>query len=111
MSELDDEMFGESNGRTRKTRREKRDEKHRRERLQVNEIIEETGSSGTEASINRHELDIASDDLKVLQATDATLRDVRIGVKAREAGQGVGLEMVCSTDGGFQPVALMQWSN
>jgi hypothetical protein len=40
--------------------------------------------------IIRHELDISSEELKVLQAADPSLRSVRITVKAQEPKDGRG---------------------
>ena len=40
--------------------------------------------------IDRHELDITSEELKVLQATDPSLGDVRSAVKMQESAEGVG---------------------
>ncbi len=62
MGEMDEELFGKSNGKERKTRKEKREERYRREQLQV----------------------------KVLQATDTTLKNVREAVKNCEAEKGIG---------------------
>ena len=73
---------GVSKVKVKKTRKEKRAEKQRREQLQaeVNEArqldVEEEVKDGY-----KHELDISSEELRVLQATDPTLGSVRIAVK------------------------------
>ncbi len=38
----------------------------------------------------KHELDISMEGMKELQATDSTLRDVRIVIKEKESQEGVG---------------------
>ncbi len=42
-----------------------------------------------DSDINRHEMDISASEMKVLQATDPTLREVRIAVKERDSVSGV----------------------
>lgn len=93
MEELDEDLFGVSKEKVRKTKKEKRAEKQRRQQLQVKEIEEEVQTNDEEDgkdSIVRHELDISSEELKILQATDPSLRSVRIAVKTQESRGGVG---------------------
>ena len=90
MEELDEDLFGVIKVKVKKTRKEKRAEKQRREQLQaeVNEArqleVEEEVKDGY-----KHELDISSKELRVLQATDPTLGSVRIAVKMH-SGDRVG---------------------
>ena len=104
MKNMDNELFGKSNGKTRKTRKEKREERRRRERLQVDVMSDELdvtcpieGSSQHELDATRpiegssqHELDVTAMEMKKLQATDSTLKDVREAVAIREAQEGMG---------------------
>ena len=91
MEELDEDLFAVSKVKVKMTRKEKRAEKQRREQLQaeVNYArqlrVEEEVKGGY-----KHELDISSEELRVLQATDPTLGSVRIAVKMHEFGDRVG---------------------
>ena len=96
MSELDEELFSGGRTRVKLTRREKRAE---RKRMELETVIGEDGRddsdeeedrNGREDSDDRHELDILSEELKVLQATDSTLGKVRSAAKTRESTVGVG---------------------
>lgn len=81
-------------------------------------IVEEQadGEEGRSDGIVRHELDISSKELKVCQATDPSLRSVRIAVKTHETKEGTGF---FSRDGlltgdGYHQVAMgrrWRWNN
>ena len=86
MREIDDDIFGESNGRKRKSKKEKRAEKRRREELELSEKVDVEREEDQNHNIDRHELDISAEEMKELQATDSTLREARIVVK--EPGRG-----------------------
>ena len=93
MREIDDDLFGRSKVKERKTRSEKREEKRRREQLQVDLEGEEEESAEVQElddDVNQHELDISAEELKTLQTIDVTLRSVRDAVKTCEAEQGIG---------------------
>ena len=97
MSELDEELFSGGRTRVKLTRREKRAERKRRMELETvigedvrDDSDEEEDRNGREDSDDRHELDISSEELKVLQATDSTLGKVRSAAKIRESTVGVG---------------------
>ena len=80
MEEMDDDLFGHSSMKTRKTRAENRRERHRRGRLQAKQVSQgntpiDGEEQGNDIPINgedqsKHELDISSEELKVLQCTD-----------------------------------------
>ena len=92
MREIDDDLFGRSKVKERKTRSEKREEKRSREQLQVVLEDEEERAEVQELDddVNQHELDISAEELKTLQTNDVTLRSVRDAVKTCEAEQGMG---------------------
>lgn len=98
MGQMDEELFGCSKEKIKKTRREKCMESRQREKLQVNQNVHKETSvekkidSIREAnqSTNKHELDISAEEMKILQSTDPTLRDVRIAVKENAAREGTG---------------------
>ena len=82
LEKLDDEIFERSMEKWKKTRKEKHQEKYREQELELKENtreeLEETDNSN---DIERHEMDISAEEMKILQATDPTLRDVRIAIK------------------------------
>ena len=95
--ELDEELFSGGRTRVKLTRREKRAERKRKMELETvigedgrDDTDEEEDRNGREDSDDRHELDISSEELKVLQATDSTLGKVRSAAKTRESTVGVG---------------------
>ena len=83
MGRYDEEMFGKSNMRKR-TKKEKREEKKKRIGMDMTE--NESGKEKVEnlrnVVIEKYELDITAEEMKVLQVT--TLWDVRDAVKAYE---------------------------
>ena len=91
MEKLDEEMFSKSKVK-KKSRKEKRAEKWRREELDMTENYgnEERQSKLKKTDVDKHELDITAEEMKMLQATDPTLRDVRLAVKEQESKGGVG---------------------
>ena len=90
MREMDDDIFGESNGRKRKSKKEKRAEKRRREELELSEKVDVEREEDQNHNIERHELDISAEEMKELQATDPTLREARIAVKEQGRGNRAG---------------------
>lgn len=87
MSEIDEEVYGKSKEKERKTRKEKRDERKRQGQLEVNLEVIGNDSSGEESETEaekgvdgegvRHALDVSAEELKGWQASDESLMDVR----------------------------------
>ena len=74
LEKLNDEIFERSMEKWKKTRKEKRQEKYRRAELEMMENAgEELGETDNSNDIERHEMDISAEEMKILQATDPTL--------------------------------------
>ena len=91
---MEEEMFGKSHEKIKKTRKEKREERRRRQQLETDGggEVEELGQPEGEATggVGQHELDISLQELKELQADDATLKQVWEAVERRAAVKGTG---------------------
>ena len=80
---LDDELFGVSKVKERKTRRMKREERKRRQKLEINEQVEKVEvSTSDQMDFDQHDLDISAMELRVLQSTDPTLERARNEIKS-----------------------------
>ena len=91
LENLDDELFGVSKAKLKKSKKEKRAEKQKRKELEiVEEQTDDEEGKEKDDSIVRHKLDISSEELKVFQATDPSLRSARIAVKTQESMEGTG---------------------
>ena len=91
MSDLDGSLFSGGKERVKKSRKEKRAEKERRTQLQSRiEEDKEEYECEDQDEFQKHELDISSEELKVLQHLDPTLGEIRVAVKTRESTEGVG---------------------
>ena len=94
LEKLDESLFTEGKERQKKSRREKRMEKKRRFQLEA-EPEDDPGEDEAKelekkSEIQKHELDITTDELKNLQALDPTLGEIRSVVKVCESTEGVG---------------------
>ena len=89
INSFDESLFSGGRQRRKKTRREKRMEKQRRSQLQV-EVEEKKEDMYTGKEARKHELDMSAEELKLSQALDPTLEDIRSAVKTRESTEGVG---------------------
>ncbi len=67
-----------------RSQRKRREQRCNGERSCIGDYREEDVRS-EDSDINRHEMDISASGMKVLQATDPTLREVRIAVKERDS--------------------------
>ena len=80
---LDDELFGVSKMKERKTKRMKWEERKRRQKLEIDEQEEKVEvSTAGQMDFDRHDLDISAMELRVLQSTDPTLERARNEVKS-----------------------------
>ena len=90
MSDLDGSLFSGGKERVKKSRKEKRAEKERRTQLQSRiEEDKEEYECEDQDEFQKHELEISSEELKVLQHLDPTLGEIRVAVKTRESTEGV----------------------
>jgi len=78
LNELDDELFEGGRQKVKQTRSQKREERHRRG-WQKFSMSDSEGNDIMERAdlVNRHELNISVEEMKVLQATDPTLGNLR----------------------------------
>ena len=84
---LDDELFGVSKLKERKTKRMKREERKRRQKLEIDEQEEKVEvSTAGQMDFDRHDLDISAMELRVLQSTDPTLERARNEIKSGKNG-------------------------
>ena len=94
MEKLDESLFTKGQERQKKSRREKRMDKKRRFQLETEPEDDREEDEAKElekkSEIQKHELDITTDELKNLRALDPTLGEIRSVVKVHESTEGVG---------------------
>jgi len=80
LERLDDQIFGRSHEKQMKTKREKQEDNTRRVELECRKDGPQDNNRGNDnewfGNIDRHEIDISSEEMKILQAADPTLREV-----------------------------------
>ena len=96
MKELDADLFSGGKTKQKQTRKEKREKRRRRSQLQS--IVEEDAPDCDEGlrmkgdrrnGVEKHKLEISSEELRNLQALDSTLGELRRTVKGCEPTEGV----------------------
>ena len=105
---FDDELFGKSKERTKKPKVKREQKDVNKNNYRWMKRIKQSNEKNHD--INKHELDISSEELKILQATDTTIRVARESAKTGDTERGkILLSREYCTENGFLEVEVKTW--